>query len=278
MKTNVILVGIGACVCIMLYVTALFSQEAVAERIQPPTFSRNTTNESPSRNLDDEIILDLRKKSYNMSQRWQPNPFLIQLIMWEDGRVLVGKEVSRMRAVNDVFTEDIFIDYEYRFGKIDSEKIQTLIHSIETNLQLKNHQTTIRDFGFNATTYLLQVNFSDGMLTVETWDKHEFAERYPKVNVIMDKNDGSERGVLLLPDFYKGWKVIKKDIFDIRDEIMASADFQLVDVRWGQASGKLFIHNKSGKQILECTYPPMPRRVRSRPLDIPDNSRIESET
>ena len=250
MKMNAMLIGAGTCVCIMLYVTALFSQEAVAERIQPPTFSWNTANKSPTYSLDDEIILDLRKKTY-ARQHWLPNPFLIQLIIWDNGRVLVGKEISRVGSAREVF-----FDYEYRFGKIDSEKIQTLIHSIETNLRLKNHQTTIYDISW--TTYLLQVNLSNGTLTVETGEQYDRAERSPNVNVVMDEKDGSERGVLLLPDFYKGWKTIKKDMFDIRDEIIANSDFQLVDVRWGQASSKLFIHDKSGKQILECTYPPMP--------------------
>jgi len=174
----------------------------------------------------------------------QPTPPSLKLVVWGDGRVLVKKQKSRETTAD-----------EYYFGKMDPKKIQTLLHSIETNLLLKQHQTTILDFGLDASTYLLHVNYPDGMLKVETWEQYNNAEFYPNVNVVQKEDQESERGVLLLPDFYKGWKVIKKDMFDLRDEVMKKPDTKLVNVEWKRREELLIIRDKSGKLIYEGICP-----------------------
>jgi len=237
----------------------LFSEEMPTPRLM-------STSESSTKNLDDAVVLCLSYRFGLQRLPLKPGYSFVQIVIWDDGRVLVGKEKTRESSRGNmvIFDFDFFqprslpdeveiITYEYFLGKTDSKTIQALLREIEINLQLKKHQTTMMDFGPSASTYSLYVNFLDGILEVETWEKYNPAESYSNTNVIQKKPEG-ERGVLLLPDFYKGWKVIKKDMFDLRDEVMKNSDSALVDVEW-RGGEKLFIRDKSGKLIYEGICP-----------------------
>jgi len=241
-----------------LWANMLFSQE-----IQ--RYSSDVEKKPFSRDLDEAITLHLTY-TFNLGLKpLKPSHSFVQLIVWDDGRVLAGKEISKEENA-----DTRIVNYEYCFGKIDLEKVQTLLHSIETNLQLRNHQTKIQNLGPSASFYRLQVNYADGILDVDTWEQYENAEFYPKSNVIFS-DTATERGVLLLPDFYKGWKIIKKDMFDIRDEIMSNS--ASVNVEWEKGKNKLFVRDKAGKVIMECTFFPtsVPVQTISPDLKTPDS-------
>lgn len=237
MMKNIQFVWIAGCI-FFLFESILFSQET--QECSSCVEDKLSLPES-----NDEVTLLLSFHNSLGLKPLKPSYSFIQLVIWVDGRVLAGKEMSREENANAKI-----INYEYCFGKIDLEKVQMLLHSIETNLQLRNHQTRIQNLGPSASTYRLHVNYADGTLEVITWERYELASLYPNSNVIFSDTT-SEREVLLLPDFYKGWKIIKKDMFDIRDEILSNCE--LVDVEWNQK--KLFVRDKTGKTILECDRP-----------------------
>ena len=145
-------------------------------------------------------------------------------MIWDDGRVLAGKEISRTET-----KEATVINYEYRFKKIDTQAIQALLRSIEANLQFKGRMVRIQELGPEAGYRSLLVNYSGGTLDVCTWELHEPSrvESFANFNVLVpdEKNQGAK---LLLPEFVRAWKAIKKDMLDLCDSVIK--DSQSVDV------------------------------------------------
>jgi hypothetical protein len=226
-------------VCFIFCENLMFSQE---EQV------RSTREESNSFSHDSNKIVLSMIHVNSSSIQIEPDQSFVQLVIWEDGQVFAGKYKSSKET-----REVTIINYEYRLGKIDSGKVQSLLHSIETNLRLKSRQTRIRDVPFDAGYFELQVDYADGPLIVELYEGYYPAERYPNRNVIVDSPVADD--VLLLPDFYRGWKVIKEELWDIRDKVMADPNSELMEV-WRSRSNRntLLVRDKSG-EIMEYTWP-----------------------
>ena len=265
MKRTTIWIGISTCgLCFLFCASMPFWHEK-------PRFVFESRNKSFANGTDNEVILNLNLCYSLRSPPLEPTSVFIQLVVWSDGWVLTGKEKSREKntAAATIFNFEPYfepyptiINYEYYYGKVNPKRIQALLRSIETNLRLKKRRTTMIDLGPEASFYSLCVNYADASLDLKTWEQYANAKHSPQYNVLRDPNTGilhegqeAEIGTFRLPDFYKGWKVIKKEMFDLRDEVMAAPNSKLVDIEWTEGARKLFIRDKFGKLILECIYP-----------------------
>ncbi|MCL2622593.1 MAG: hypothetical protein FWD31_02910, partial [Planctomycetaceae bacterium] len=186
----------------------LFSQETQQD-------SSCTNNELPVQDWDGKVVLFWSfHNSPSPIKPIKPSIFS-QLVIWNDGRILVEKEISREEKE---FSKEV--KFEYYLGKIDSQKIQELLNFIDNKLQFHKHNAKkMIDIGPSASYHALRVNYVDGLRQIITWEQYANATRGSQIVP-----------GLSLSDFYDGWKVIKKSLFDIRDDVMKCSE--LVDVIW----------------------------------------------
>ena len=227
-KTFIIFLAIFA-----IGVSLAFAEDAtVVPKTDVPSQEINTLGD---KNIDkDGVAFSLIYKGLGLVRGpW----FTPRLVVWNDGRVLIGQGEEKDRA-----------DWEYYFGKVDPKTIREMQEHIRTSFRIAGANQNIGDFGPESYYYHLQVYSDGGEISIATWE--HFWSTGPN-SVKLKAEDAIDGKPMLLSEFYDIWKKVKADVLQLGETAVAQKGVP-VNVVIGERS-TFVVKDKADKVLAE--YP-----------------------
>jgi hypothetical protein len=177
-------------------------------------------------NIDNDIILYI---TYNIpfvprdSKSSFSNYFIPILIVWKDGRILLGYSETEGCSGNLNL-------WNYVVGEVDMNLIEEKQKNIMLSLGFnrsnisKNMNVNLLNYGVDSAHFRLYSFYENQRIVIDTWEK-TCTTIDEKVTIVSSTGDKKE---ILISDFYTIWQKIKADIYCLKSTNIVSKKVKII--------------------------------------------------